>query len=562
MTNGDLKKDELLFVPLGGTEEIGMNFNLYGYGAPKEHDWIIIDLGITFGDDTTPGIDIILPDPEFIVERRDQLAGIILTHGHEDHLGAVPYLWDKLRCPVYATPFTAALLRSKLEFSESTTDMEIIEVPLMGKFDVGPFSIELMTLTHSMPEPNACIVRSPLGIIFHTGDWKFDPDPVVGPVSDYNALKALGDEGVLAAIGDSTNVFVSGSSGSESSILDNLSGLIGDCKGRVAVACFASNVARLKTIYDAASANGRSVCLVGRSLWRINAAARQTGYLSDLPAFIEAENAQDIPKDQVLYICTGSQGEPRAALTRIAANEHRQVKLGAGDTVIFSSRIIPGNELSISRLQNKLVQNNVSVINDENGNIHVSGHPAQDELIEMYQYIRPQIVVPVHGETRHLKRHAEIAEDCQVPETILVKNGSVVRLAPNNAEIIDEVHVGRFSIDGSRIVSLDSDVIKDRNRILYNGVVVLSLVLDQSGNIMKTPQLTTHGLIEEDEFAALLEHLLDKIEDELFHMSDDDIIDDLKVKEVARIIVRRYFRDQYKKRPLTSVHLIRVTGSV
>jgi ribonuclease J len=233
-------------------------------------------------------------------------------------------------------------------------------------------------------------------------------------------------------------------------------------------------------------------------LWRINAAARQTGYLSDLPAFIEAENAQDIPKDQVLYICTGSQGEPRAALTRIAANEHRQVKLGAGDTVIFSSRIIPGNELSISRLQNKLVQNNVSVINDKNGNIHVSGHPAEDELIEMYQYIRPQIVVPVHGETRHLKKHAEIAEDCQVPETILVKNGSVVRLAPNNAEIIDEVHVGRFSIDGSRIVSLDSDVIKDRNRILYNGVVVLSLVLDQSGNIMKTPQLTTHGLVEED----------------------------------------------------------------
>jgi ribonuclease J len=355
-------------------------------------------------------------------------------------------------------------------------------------------------------------------------------------------------EGVLAAIGDSTNVFVSGSSGSEAKILDNLSELIGDCKGRVAVACFASNVARLKTIYDAASANGRSVCLVGRSLWRINSAARQTGYLSDLPAFIEVEDAQNIPKDQVLYICTGSQGEPRAALARIAANDHRQIKFGTGDTVIFSSRIIPGNELSISRLQNKLVQNNVSVVNDENGNIHVSGHPAENELIEMYQFIRPHIVVPVHGETRHLKRHAEIAENCQVPETILVKNGSVVRLAPNNAEIIDEVHVGRFSIDGSRIVSLNSDVVKDRNRILYNGVAVLSLILDHSGKIMAIPQLTTHGLSEADEFADILKHILDKIEDKLFQMSDDDIIDDLKVKEMARIIVRRYFRDRFKKR--------------
>ena len=559
MAKTDLKDNELLFVPLGGTEEIGMNFNLYGYGPPKNHDWIIIDLGITFGDDTTPGIDVILPDPAFILERRDQLAGIILTHGHEDHLGAVPYLWDKLRCPVYATPFTAALLRSKLEFTESAKNMEIIEVPLTGKFDVGVFSIELMTLTHSMPEPNACIVRTPLGTIFHTGDWKFDPDPVVGSACDFNMLKSLGDEGILAAIGDSTNVFVEGTSGSEASILDNLSGIIGGCNGQVAVACFASNVARLKTVYDAASANGRAVCLVGRSLWRINAAARQTGYLSDLPTFIEAEDAQDIPKDQVLYICTGSQGEPRAALARIAANDHRQVKFGKGDTVIFSSRIIPGNELSISRLQNKLVQNNVSVINDENGNIHVSGHPAEDELIEMYNYIRPQIVVPVHGEPRHLKKHAEIAQACQVPETILVKNGSVVRLAPDRAQVIDEVYAGRFAVDGSRVIPIESDVIKDRNRIVYNGVAVLSLVLDQSSNIMGTPLLTTHGLIENKELAEVLEKISDKIGDKLIKMSEADISNDLKVKEIVRIIVRRYFKDRYNKRPLTSIHLIRVT---
>jgi ribonuclease J len=560
MANNNTSEDELLFVPLGGTEEIGMNFNLYGFGKPDNHDWIIIDLGITFGDDTTPSIDVILPDPKFIVERKDKLAGIVLTHGHEDHLGAVPYLWEQLRCPVYATPFTAALLRSKLEFEESARDMEIIEVPLKGKFDVGPFSIELITLTHSMPEPNACVVRSPLGTIFHTGDWKFDPDPVVGPASDLDALKVLGDEGVLAAIGDSTNVFVSGTSGSEAGILDNLTELIGNCTGRVAVACFASNVARLKTVYEAATANGRAVCLVGRSLWRINAAARQTGYLTDLPAFIEAEDADDIPKDQVLYICTGSQGEPRAALSRIAANDHRQVKLGTGDTVIFSSRIIPGNELSISRLQNKLVQSDVTVINDENGNIHVSGHPAEDELIEMYQYVRPQIVVPVHGEPRHLKRHAEIAQNCQVPETILVNNGSVVRLAPNKAQIIDEVHAGRFALDGPRIQPLDSDVIKDRTRILYNGVAVFTLVLDQSGNMVGEPQLTTHGLIDEEEMPGILQAISEEVEDVLIDMSDADIMDDKIVNEAARIVVRRSFRETHRKRPLTTVHVVRVKG--
>ena len=552
------KDKELLFLPLGGTEEIGMNFNLYGYGEPNKHDWIIIDLGITFSDDITPGVEVILPDPEFIVDRKDQLAGIVLTHGHEDHLGGVPYLWDKLRCPVYATPFTAALLRSKLEFVESAKSMEIIEVPLMGKFDIGPFSIELVTLTHSMPEPNACVVRTPLGTIFHTGDWKFDPNPVVGPVSDLNMLKSLGDEGVLAAIGDSTNVFVSGSSGSEASILDNLSALIGDCEGYVAVACFASNVARLKTIFEAASANGRSVCLVGRSLWRINAAARQSGYLSDLPAFIEAEDARDIPKDQLLYVCTGSQGEPRAALARIAANDHRYVTMGRGDTVIFSSRKIPGNELSISRLQNKLVQNEVSVINDENGNIHVSGHPAEDELIEMYQLICPKIVIPVHGETRHLIKHAEIALDCQVPETLVVRNGSLVRLAPNKAKVIDEVQAGRFALDGSRIIPVESDVIKDRNRISYNGVVVLSLVLDHNNSIQQAPILTTHGLIENSEIDAVLADVTIRIKDELVHMSEVDISDNLKVSENIRIITRRYFREKYNKRPLTSVHLVRV----
>jgi len=461
--------DELLFVPLGGAEEIGMNFNLYGFGPPGEHQWLIIDLGITFGDDTTPSIDIILPDPQFIEEQMSQLTGIVLTHGHEDHLGAVPYLWGRLRCPVYATPFTAALLRRKLEADKQSAPVEIIEIPLQGKFSVGPFELELITLTHSMPEPNAVVVRTPLGNIFHTGDWKFDPDPVIGPASDQVALKALGDEGVLAVIGDSTNVFVEGVSGSEADLLDRLSDVIGRVKGKVAVACFASNVARLQTIFHAAAAQGRAVALVGRSLWRINAAARETGYLTDLPDFLEPEEMAAMEDGEILYICTGSQGEPRAALTRIAAGDHRSVSLGEGDAAIFSSRIIPGNELAIGRLHNALVRRGVDVISELDENIHVSGHPAQAELTEMYQLVRPQILIPVHGEQRHLKKHAEIAAQCQVPETVLVENGSVVRIAPGKAAIIDQAPVGRLALDGGRLVPLDGQVVRERSRVLFNG---------------------------------------------------------------------------------------------
>jgi len=549
---------QLLFVPLGGAEEIGMNFNLYGYGPPGKEKWVIIDLGITFGDDLTPSIDVIMPDPTFIEERLDQLKGIVLTHGHEDHLGAVPYLWSRLRCPVYATPFTAALLRSKLQMDGDAKDIEIVEVPLEGKFDVGPFSLELITLTHSMPEPNAIVVRSPLGTIFHTGDWKFDPDPVIGEPSDEPALKALGEEGVLASIGDSTNVFVEGTSGSEASLLEHLTEVIGKCEGRVAVACFASNVARLKTIFEAATANGRAVALAGRSLWRINAAARETGYLSELPPFLEAEDAVDIPKDQVLYICTGSQGEPRAALSRIACGDHRHVKLGDGDTVIFSSRKIPGNELPIGRLQNKLAQAGVGVITDDNENVHVSGHPARDELVKMYQLVRPKIVIPVHGEPMHLKRHAEVAKECQVPETIGVCNGSVVKLAPGKAHIIDEAPVGRLALDGTRLTPLDSLAIKERTRALYNGSATLTVILDKEGNFAADPQLSTLGLVEDEEAPYLETEIVNAVEEALYSLNDKDIDDDEVVRETARMTVRRALRESFQKRPVTKVNVIRV----
>ena len=556
MTKSD--EQELLFVPLGGTEEIGMNFNLYGLGAPGQHDWLIIDLGITFGDDSTPGVDVIVPDPAFIEERRKNLLGIVLTHGHEDHIGALPYLWRKFRCPVYATPFTAALLRKKMEMDGAELSVDIIEVPLKGKFDVGPFSLELITLTHSMPEPNALAVRTPLGTIFHTGDWKFDPNPVIGEVSDFEGLQALGDEGVLASIGDSTNVFVDGVSGSEAPLRENLTEMIGKCTGQVAVACFASNVARLQTIFEAATANGRTVCFVGRSLWRINAAARETGYLADLPPFLEASEATDLAKDQVLYVCTGSQGEPRAALTRIAAGDHRDVTLGDGDTVIFSSRIIPGNDRAIGRLQNRLAMRGVQVISENNDSVHVSGHPARDELIKMYQLIRPQIAIPVHGEPRHLLKHVELAKQCQVPETVLVQNGSIVRLAPGPAGIVGEARVGRFAVDGKRLHPIDGDVVRDRARILHNGTAVLTLIIDENGSMVRQPKLTTHAIMDDDEHPHILELLVEDIDDALDAMDLEDLLDDDAIAEEARIAVRRGFRETHGKRPLVTVHVVRV----
>ena len=365
-----------------------MNLNLYGLGRPGKEDWIMIDLGITFGDGTTPGVDVILPDPAFIAKRRDRLVGLLLTHAHEDHLGAVPYLWERLRCPIYATPFTAAVLRRKLSEVDLLRTTPITEVPLGGRFNVGPFDLELITLTHSIPEPNAVAIRTPLGTVLHTGDWKFDPDPVVGPTADEAALNHLGDDGVLALVGDSTNALVPGTTGSEGELLKTLTEIIKGGKARVAVACFASNVARLETIATAAAAGDRDVVVAGRSLKRFEAAARETGYLADVRPFIDEADAGTVPKDKMLVICTGSQGEPRAALSRIAAGNHPNIALETGDRIIFSSRVIPGNETSVSGLQNQLAQGGVEIFTWKDAPVHVSGHPARDELARMYTLTR------------------------------------------------------------------------------------------------------------------------------------------------------------------------------
>ncbi len=551
-----MSQPELLFVPLGGAGEIGMNLNLYGYGPPGDETWVMVDLGVTFSDGELPGVDVILPDPAFIVEKRENLAGLVLTHAHEDHIGAVQYLWPRLKCPVYATPFTLSVLRRKLAETDFLDAMDIIEVPLGGQFEIGPFRMDLITLTHSIPEPNAIAITTPAGTVMHTGDWKFDPDPVIGPAADEEALKRFGDAGVLAIVCDSTNVFTPGESGSEADIYENLSALIAECEGKVAVACFATNVARLETIARAARANGRDVVLAGRSLRRITDAARENGYLEDVPAFLAEEDAGYLPDDKALIICTGSQGEPRAALSRIAAGDHRRIALGHGDTVIFSSRQIPGNEPAISRLQDQLVRKGVKVVTAKDRMIHVSGHPARDELARMYQHVRPKIAVPVHGELRHLVAHADLARQCQVPEAFVIENGMALKLGPGEPGIVDNVPSGRLAVNGNRVVDTDGEAVRGRIRVMWNGFAVVTIAVGAKG-LNAEPEISTSGLFDEDDDPAL-DGVRLAVREALAKLSPKALKDDELVVETARIAARRAFRLAVDKRPVTRVHLVRL----
>lgn len=545
---------ELWFLPLGGAGEIGMNLNLYGYGGK----WLMVDLGVTFGDESTPGIDIIMPDPAFITERVNDLAGIVLTHAHEDHIGAVPYLWSRLKCPLYATPFTASVLRRKLEEVGLQHEARITEIPMSGKFSVDPFEIELITLTHSIPEPNAVVIRTPLGAVLHTGDWKLDPQPLVGEATDEAALRKLGNGGVLAMICDSTNVFVEGTSGSEADVRDSLMEVVGRLKGRVAIGCFASNIARIETIARVAAAHDRRVALIGRSLWRMLQAARENGYLTDLEDFVTEHDVGYFPPDKILMICTGSQGEPRSALARIAREEHPQVALEPGDTVIFSSRVIPGNEKSIARLQNDLTKLGVEIITDHDEDIHVSGHPARDELAEMYQWVRPQIAVPVHGEARHIKEHVAWAKACQVPEAIEPTNGSLIRLAPGPATILSHVTSGRLGLDGNSLVSMDSDAVRHRHRLSFNGVIMVSIVVGRDGNLLADPQVTLEGLLDGEPAATAIAAIAATSGEAIGNLSRQQRQETAEISEAARLAARRWFNKTHNKKPITKVHVIRL----
>src|SRR3989344_8750756 len=464
------KDDELGFLPLGGSNEIGMNFNLDAFGPAHDRKWIVVDLGVTFGDQTTPGVEVILPDPSYIEQYADRILGIVLTHAHEDHIGAVAWLWPRMKAPVYATPFTAFILREKLREADLLDEVSITEVPLGGSIELGPFKLDLITLTHSIPEPNGLAIRTPLGTILHTGDWKIDPDPLLGGVTDEDAIRRLGDEGVLAMVCDSTNVFVDGHAGSEADVRVAMTNLISGLKGKGAAACFASNVARMDSVIRAAEAAGRRVCLAGRSMHRMAAAAKSVGLMQDIQPFLDDTEARHLPENRVLYLCTGSQGEPRAALARIAEGTHPHVNLGAGDSVVFSSRVIPGNEIPIRNLQNKLTERGVRLYTErDHPGIHVSGHPCRDELAEMYAWARPTISVPTHGERRHLMEHAAFARDLQVPQQVTPRNGDMVRLAPGRAEIIDEVPAGRLFVDAGVMTPENGEALRERRHAAFNG---------------------------------------------------------------------------------------------
>lgn len=540
--------NELVFLSLGGAGEIGMNLNCYGFGPEHDRKWLIVDCGITFGRETTPGIDVIMPDVAFLEDKREDILGMVITHAHEDHLGGVPYLWPRLRCPVFATPFTARLMQDKLEEAGLQRELQPRVVPLGGKFTLGPFAIEFITITHSILEPNAIAIRTSLGNIIHTGDWKLDPEPMIGEPTDDAALRALGAEGVLAMVCDSTNIFVEGESGSEASVAEVLHDIIAGLKGRVVVTAFASNVARLQSVAQAARASGREVVLVGRSMHRMVQAARDTGYLKDFPPLVSEDDAMHLPADHVLYLVTGSQGEPRAALSRIASGNHPTVDLGAGDTVIFSSRIIPGNELAIYELHNKLSRLGVTVLSGEDHFVHVSGHPGRDELAEMYRWVRPRIAVPVHGEDRHIAEHVRFAQSLQVPETVQAHNGEMFRLAPGPAAQIDEVHYGRLFMDGRLLTDDDDGYARQRRGLSFAGFIGITLVLDRKGRTAADPVLHMEGIPDQ-----VRQPVIDAVDALLRgHKHDDDIA------ESVRRVARRAAENVWGKKPVVRVQVVEV----
>ncbi len=543
--------DELVFLPLGGAGEIGMNFNVYGFGADVEKKWIVVDCGVVFGrEGQAPGVDLIMPDISYLAELRKDVLGIVLTHAHEDHIGAIPYLWPLLRCPVYATAFTAELVRNKLTDAGLEKQCPIYIVPLGGHIDIGPFSIDFISITHSIPEPNALAIATPLGTVVHTGDWKLDPEPLVGELTDEIRLRRLGDEGVLALICDSTNALAQGHSGSEAKVRRSIGELIQGLEGRVAVTAFASNVARLDTIAKAASAAGREVCLVGRSMHRIIGAARASGYLKDFPAIINEGDAAQLPARHVLYLVTGSQGEPRAALSRIAQGQHPTVSLGPADTVIFSSRIIPGNELAIFALHNQLASLGVTILTEQDHFVHVSGHPCRDELSEMYRWVRPKISVPVHGELRHMTEHARLALALQVPEAVVLANGQMLRLAPGKAEIIDEVPAGRLCLDGRVLVREGDGIARQRRALAFAGLIAVTLVLDVKGKIRAEPAILLEGIPDEvrDPIrAAILETL---------RRYNPKRADEQALGEAVRRSARKAAQNVWDKKPVTRVEVV------
>jgi ribonuclease J len=552
--------DELVFLPLGGSGEVGMNLNAYGYGPESNREWIVVDVGVTFGDLSTPGVDVIVPDPSFLEGER--LRGIVLTHAHEDHIGALPWLCPRLKAPLYATPFTAFLIREKLREAGVLDQVTIHEVPLGGTIDLGPFQIEMVTMTHSIAEPNGLAIHTGLGTVLHTGDWKIDEAPVIGRTTDSDAIKGLGDDGLLALVCDSTNVFVEGSAGSESDVRDALFELIGSLRtGRIAVGCFASNVARMDSVIAAAEAAGRRVFLAGRSMNRITSAAKHVGLLSNAQKFLSDEEAKRWPDDQILYLCTGSQGEANAAMSRVASGTHPVVKMGLGDHCIFSSRVIPGNELSIARLQDRLSDRGVRIYTEkDHPGIHVSGHPCRDELRQIYAWARPKIAVPTHGMRRHLAEHAILAKELGVEETVTPRNGDMVRLAPGPAAIIDEVRNGRLFVDGGMLVTEQGEALRERRHASTNGVLIVSFALDRRGKIVSDIDLRAIGLPGDDEnpLEDALDNMAERVEQVVRSLKAEALEDDMVIEQAVSRTLKKAGQQFWDRRPIVETIVLRL----
>jgi ribonuclease J len=550
-------RDELIFAPLGGVGEIGMNLAIYGFGDEQRRKWIAVDLGVSFAGDDLPGIDLILPDIRYLVEERRNLLGRMLTHAHEDHFGALLDLWRKLRLPVYATPFTAALLEAKRQSEPGAPDIPVNVVPLGARFKLGPFDIELVSMAHSIPESNGLIIRTLLGTVFHTGDWKIDPTPVIGPPTDEAKLRALGNEGCLALIGDSTNAVREGRSPSESEVAKCLAELIRSAPRRVAVTTFASNVTRLRTVAKAAAACGREVVVVGRSMDRIVQVARETGYLDDIQEFRSLDIYGHLPPDKVVALCTGSQGEPRAALARIASDEHPEVAFSRGDRVIFSSRAIPGNEKAVMRVINGLVSQGIEVITDRTHLVHASGHPRRGELEDMVGWVRPQILIPVHGEALHMADHADLARRAGVGNVVLCRDGDLVRLAPGDAAIVDEVPAGRVYKDGSLLVDAEQRTVADRRRLGFSGIVSVALALTERGELAANPEVDLVGIPETTtDGSAMVTIAYDAVVSTFEDLPRPRRRDPEVVAEAVRRAVRAAVATHWNKKPMCRVQVL------
>lgn len=553
----DMKDDAVYCVPLGGCGVFGANMTLYGHRG----QWIMVDCGMGFADDTMPGIDILLPDPTFAQSLGDSLLGIVLTHGHEDHIGAIGHLWPRLKASLYATKFTATRIRQSLGEHAWGNQAKLHEVSQKGTVELGPFSVKYVRMAHSIPEANSlAITVEGIGTMLHTGDWKIDADPVVGEMTDEDELKKLGEAGVLAVIGDSTNAMVPGHSGSERMVQNNLIELFGEFEGQIAISCFSTNVARLRSIYEAAQRNNRHVCLVGRSLWSIDEAARVSGYLEDVPPFLDRDEANKLEGKNLIYVCTGSQGEPRAALSRIANDDYKGVRLVAGDVVIFSSRAIPGNERAIDRIKNNFLARGVDVITDRDAPIHVSGHPYRDELKQIYSWLKPKAVIPVHGEQMQLEKHAQLARECGVEDTVIPANGMVIEITCDGPYVAGKVHSGILAIEGKRIVAIDHEAILMRRRMMYNGSAVVTVVVDRKGNLVAAPKITALGLLDEtsDLDAEHLREVTDAVSSAVKNMKKSEREDDDALSELVRVTARRYFNATFDRKPQTRVHLVRV----